>query len=228
MATGDIRNNLERLKRELVQIRFQGDLDVVGMRLGDPAAFLPVLHYCMVKFSRHVASDIAAGGLELQGKSDARFLETAFKVFRDVFGLKPVLSAAQFLEQGYSERKVILVTDVVKHCKRQHQSAVRRQRLAAAKPIRDGSPKSQKENAQAKANAASTKGHLPGDKAAAKDARASQSRGSSLPLLNAIMLLSTVQQLQHCRQKGHSSSTFQQQQPTPTKLPASSSPTKCA
>ncbi|KAK9835608.1 hypothetical protein WJX74_004136 [Apatococcus lobatus] len=173
MATGDIRNNLERLKRELVQIRFQGDLDVVGMRLGDPAAFLPVLHYCMVKFSRHVASDIAAGGLELQGKSDARFLETAFKVFRDVFGLKPVLSAAQFLEQGYSERKVILVTDVVKHCKRQHQSAVRRQRLAAAKPIRDGSPKSQKENAQAKANAASTKGHLPGDKAAAKDARAS-------------------------------------------------------
>lgn len=37
--------------------------------------------------------------LQLQGKSDARFLETAFKVFRDVFDLKPVLSAAQFLEQ---------------------------------------------------------------------------------------------------------------------------------
>lgn len=35
------------------------------MRLGDPAAFLPVLHYCMVKFSRHVASEIAAGGFEV-------------------------------------------------------------------------------------------------------------------------------------------------------------------
>lgn len=37
--------------------------------------------------------------LQLQGKTDQRFVECAFKVFRDVFGIKPVVNPAQFLEQ---------------------------------------------------------------------------------------------------------------------------------
>ena len=37
--------------------------------------------------------------MQLQGKSDARFVEAAFKIFRDKFGLRPVLTTAQFLEQ---------------------------------------------------------------------------------------------------------------------------------
>lgn len=37
--------------------------------------------------------------MQLQGKTDARFVEAAFKIFRDKFGLHPVLTAAQFLEQ---------------------------------------------------------------------------------------------------------------------------------
>lgn len=37
--------------------------------------------------------------MQLQGKTDARFIEAAFKVFRDKFGLRPVLTAPQFLEQ---------------------------------------------------------------------------------------------------------------------------------
>ena len=37
--------------------------------------------------------------MQLHGKTDARFVEVAFKVFRDKFGLRPVLTAAQFLEQ---------------------------------------------------------------------------------------------------------------------------------
>jgi len=39
-------------------------------------------------------------GVQLQGKTDARFVEAAFKIFRDKFGLRPVLTAAQFLEQA--------------------------------------------------------------------------------------------------------------------------------
>lgn len=37
--------------------------------------------------------------MQLQGKTDARFVEAAFKIFRDKFGLRPVLTTAQFLEQ---------------------------------------------------------------------------------------------------------------------------------
>ena len=38
--------------------------------------------------------------LQLRGKTDARFVEAAFKIFRDKFGLRPVITAAQFLEQA--------------------------------------------------------------------------------------------------------------------------------
>ena len=38
--------------------------------------------------------------VQLQGKTDARFVEAAFKIFRDKFGLRPVITAAQFLEQA--------------------------------------------------------------------------------------------------------------------------------
>lgn len=38
--------------------------------------------------------------VQLQGKTDARFVEAAFKICRDKFGLRPVITAAQFLEQA--------------------------------------------------------------------------------------------------------------------------------
>lgn len=96
-------------------------------KLGVAAAFLPVLNYVLLKFSRHVAHQLISSGYEvcfvhstyvcnvfhmpsymwttvaivqLQGKTDARFVEAAFKIFRDKFGLRPVITAAQFLEQA--------------------------------------------------------------------------------------------------------------------------------
>lgn len=38
--------------------------------------------------------------LQLQSKTDARFAECAFKALRDIFGLRPVLTVPQFLEQA--------------------------------------------------------------------------------------------------------------------------------
>ena len=97
-------------------------------KLGVAAALLPVLNYVLLKFSRHVAHQLVSSGYEvcfvhytykrtvdtcaaetngqgipdvqLQGKTDARFVEAAFKIFRDKFGLRPVITAAQFLEQA--------------------------------------------------------------------------------------------------------------------------------
>lgn len=43
---------------------------------------------------------------QLQGKTDQRFVEHAFKLFRDVMGLKPVITPTQFLDTGFAERKV--------------------------------------------------------------------------------------------------------------------------
>ena len=36
------------------------------LRTGDPAALLPIIHYVLLRFSRHVALDVAASGYEVR------------------------------------------------------------------------------------------------------------------------------------------------------------------
>ncbi|KAK9810129.1 hypothetical protein WJX72_005236 [[Myrmecia] bisecta] len=156
MATGDLAGNLERLRVELKHIKYTGDLDIAGIRLGDPVALLPLLNYVLVKFSRHVAQAIVSNGYELHGKTDARFVECAFKVMRELFNLRPVLTPAQFLEQGFAERKVLLLSSLIQYCKTEHTAAVRKVRLAAAVPPKLTSPQSsRKGNAAPPASAKS-------------------------------------------------------------------------
>ena len=91
-----------------------------SLRLGDPVAFLPVLHFALLKFSKHVALAIVTTGvqvlgcicrsakqlwltngeLQLVGKTDQRFVEHTFKLARDQFHIRTVLTPSQFLEQA--------------------------------------------------------------------------------------------------------------------------------
>lgn len=49
------------------------------LRTGDPAAILPVLHYVLLRFSRHVALDVAASGYEARGPTRGRDAARALK-----------------------------------------------------------------------------------------------------------------------------------------------------
>lgn len=42
------------------------------LRTGDPAAILPIIHYVLLRFSRHVALDVAASGYEVRRKKIPR------------------------------------------------------------------------------------------------------------------------------------------------------------
>ncbi|PNH09698.1 Centrosomal protein [Tetrabaena socialis] len=136
MSTGDIQGNVQRLLRELRAIKYPLDVDEVGLRLGDPVALLPLLSFALLKFSRHVARFIVRSGFELAGKTDQRFVEAAFRLFRDVLNVRTVLTPAQFFEQGFAERKVLLLCDVITVCKKVHNEEVRQERLAALKATR--------------------------------------------------------------------------------------------
>lgn len=52
-------------------------------------------------------------GFELSGKTDLRFTETLYKVLRDVFQYKPVLTKEQFLQWGFAQRKISVVCDII-------------------------------------------------------------------------------------------------------------------
>eukprot|EP00198_Chlamydomonas_reinhardtii_P012632 XP_001701969.1 predicted protein [Chlamydomonas reinhardtii] len=136
MSTGDLNGNVQRLVRELRSIKYPGDVDEVGLRLGDPVALLPLLSFTLLKFSRHVARYIVRNGFELAGKTDQRFVETSFRLLRDLLNVRTVLTPAQFFEQGFAERKVLLLCDVITVCKKLHNDEVRHERLAALKATR--------------------------------------------------------------------------------------------
>lgn len=153
------------------------------LRLGDPSTFLPLLNYILLEFSPNIYLDLKKKGFEvcwdswqlplakcdllssdalpsvvfqLQGKTDARFTDVAFRVLRDYLRIKPVITPAQFLEQvcppsdsmhnspaflskrptrgvfyqGFAvERKVLLLLDAAKACKQKHDELVLQQRL---------------------------------------------------------------------------------------------------
>lgn len=109
---------------------------------GDPAAFLPIVSFTVTSFSPPFAEQLMAAGLELTGKSDLRFTDTFYKAsqgvlyledrrtnlpncsgehccrylsqaLRDILHYKPVLSKQQFLQPGFSQRKISLVCDVI-------------------------------------------------------------------------------------------------------------------
>ena len=94
MSTGDIRGNLSRLLRALSSVRYplpknttattannnstslsqSQSLFEEALLRGDPAAYLPLLHYVLLSFSKHVASLIIDNGYELTAKTDYRYV----------------------------------------------------------------------------------------------------------------------------------------------------------
>eukprot|EP00698_Gefionella_okellyi_P024558 TRINITY_DN8701_c0_g1_i1.p1 TRINITY_DN8701_c0_g1~~TRINITY_DN8701_c0_g1_i1.p1 ORF type:complete len:234 (-),score=35.11 TRINITY_DN8701_c0_g1_i1:110-811(-) len=120
MSTGDINNNIEKLRSELASLKYASPLDISSLKAGDPAALLPVLHFALYGFSRLLAKFLNENNFDLYAKSDARFLDGVYKLLITEFNYRPTLTAQQFLTPGFAERKILTVVDVIKHCKKKH------------------------------------------------------------------------------------------------------------
>uniref|UniRef100_A0AAZ3RV47 Centrosomal protein of 44 kDa n=1 Tax=Oncorhynchus tshawytscha TaxID=74940 RepID=A0AAZ3RV47_ONCTS len=88
---------------------------------GDPSAFLPIVSYVFISYSPHLAEHLVGFGVELTGKNDLRFIECIYKVLRDLFHYKPVLTKQQFLQFGYAERKTCILCDVIAFALQKHK-----------------------------------------------------------------------------------------------------------
>ncbi|XP_023815125.1 centrosomal protein of 44 kDa isoform X2 [Oryzias latipes] len=80
---------------------------------GDPSAFLPIASFTLTTFSPPFAELLMTAGFELIGKTDLRFTDTLYKLLRDVFHYKPVLSKQQFFQLGFSQRKISFICDII-------------------------------------------------------------------------------------------------------------------
>ncbi|XP_021250150.1 centrosomal protein of 44 kDa isoform X2 [Numida meleagris] len=88
---------------------------------GDPAAFLPIISYSFTSFSTYIAELLVKCDVELTAKSDLRFIEAIYKLLRDQFHYKPILTKEQFLQIGFAERKMQIVCDVINCVVKKHK-----------------------------------------------------------------------------------------------------------
>ncbi|XP_053258680.1 centrosomal protein of 44 kDa isoform X2 [Podarcis raffonei] len=88
---------------------------------GDPSAFLPIISYCFTSFSTYIAELLVESDVKLMAKNDLRFIDAVYKVLRDQFQYKPVLSKQQFLQYGFAERKIQIVCDIMNSVYKRHK-----------------------------------------------------------------------------------------------------------
>ncbi|KAL7981876.1 hypothetical protein Chor_000933 [Crotalus horridus] len=121
MATGDLKGNLHKIEQKLRVINYPSDVDYMGLAKGDPSVFLPIISYCFTSFSTYIAELVMESGMELTAKNDSRFVDATYKLLRDQFQYKPVLSKQQFLQYGFAERKIQIVCDIISYIYKRHK-----------------------------------------------------------------------------------------------------------
>nr|XP_016847976.1 PREDICTED: centrosomal protein of 44 kDa isoform X2 [Anolis carolinensis] len=121
MATGDLKGNLRKIEQGLRHLNYPNDVDYTGLAKGDPSVFLPIISYCFTSFSTRITELLVESGVELTAKNDFRFIEAVYKLLRDEFQYKPILSKQQFLHYGFAERKIQIVCDIISLVYKRHK-----------------------------------------------------------------------------------------------------------
>ncbi|NWQ87501.1 CEP44 protein, partial [Burhinus bistriatus] len=121
MATGDLKGSLRKIEQGLRLLNYPRDVDYTVLVKGDPAAFLPIISYSFTSFSTYIAELLVKCDVELTAKSDLRFIEAIYKLLRDQFQYKPILTKQQFLQCGFAERKMQIVCDIINCVVKKHK-----------------------------------------------------------------------------------------------------------
>ncbi|NXF35011.1 CEP44 protein, partial [Nyctibius bracteatus] len=121
MATGDLKGSLRKIEQGLRLLNYPRDVDYTVLVKGDPAAFLPIISYSFTSFSTYIAELLVKCNVELIAKSDLRFIEAIYKLLRDQFQYKPILTKQQFLQFGFAERKMQIVCDIINCVVKKHK-----------------------------------------------------------------------------------------------------------
>ncbi|KAG8453820.1 hypothetical protein GDO86_000444 [Hymenochirus boettgeri] len=121
MATGDVKGSIRKLEQRLRMLNYPRDVDYAGLVKGDPSATLPIISYTFTCYSTYITEVLVSLDVELTTKSDLRFIDAVYKVLRDVFNYKPVLTKQQFLQCAFSERKIQIICDIIDAVVKKHK-----------------------------------------------------------------------------------------------------------
>jgi hypothetical protein len=108
LPTGDLRGNVQRVIDHLKLVSYHLPVSSRSLKAGEPTSLLPILHYCLLDFSPHVASFVSSHGYDLYGRDDATFTTAVFRLATLHLGIQPGLQAQQFLSRGFIGELFIL------------------------------------------------------------------------------------------------------------------------
>ncbi|ROI47938.1 Centrosomal protein of 44 kDa [Anabarilius grahami] len=135
MATGDLKGCLRKLEASLRSLKYPRDVDYQRLAVGDPSACLPIVSYAFTSFSPSLTEHLVDYGVELTGMNDLRFIENVYKVLRDVFSYKPLLTKQQFLQFGFAERKVTILCDIIGLVLNKHKELTKESKVPQNQPL---------------------------------------------------------------------------------------------
>ncbi|XP_045408438.1 centrosomal protein of 44 kDa isoform X2 [Lemur catta] len=121
MATGDLKRSLRNLEQVLRLLNYPEEVDCVGLIKGDTAASLPIISYSFTSYSPYVAELLMESNIELIAKNDLRFIDAVYKLLRDQFNYKPILTKKQFIQSGFAEWKIQIVCDILNCVMKKHK-----------------------------------------------------------------------------------------------------------
>nr|XP_012626136.1 centrosomal protein of 44 kDa isoform X1 [Microcebus murinus]XP_012626137.1 centrosomal protein of 44 kDa isoform X1 [Microcebus murinus]XP_012626138.1 centrosomal protein of 44 kDa isoform X1 [Microcebus murinus]XP_012626139.1 centrosomal protein of 44 kDa isoform X1 [Microcebus murinus] len=121
MATGDLKRSLRNLEQVLRLLNYPEEVDCVGLIKGDTAACLPIISYSFTSYSPYVTELLMESNIELIAKNDLRFIDAVYKLLRDHFDYKPILTKKQFIQCGFAEWKIQIVCDILNCVMKKHK-----------------------------------------------------------------------------------------------------------
>lgn len=86
---------------------------------------LPIVHYSLLSFSKLVAEFIYNQNFDMYTKNDYSFVELTYKLLRQKFAYRPILTIGQFLSPGFAERKILFCLDLIRIVKDKHLELLR-------------------------------------------------------------------------------------------------------
>ncbi|XP_078222375.1 centrosomal protein of 44 kDa isoform X9 [Callithrix jacchus] len=143
MATGDLKRSLRNLEQVLRLLNYPEEVDCVGLIKGDTAASLPIISYSFTSYSPYVTELIMESNVELIAKNDLRFIDAVYKLLRDQFNYKPILTKKQFIQCGFAERKIQIVCDILNCVMKKHKELSSLQKIPSQQRKKISSAKSE-------------------------------------------------------------------------------------
>ncbi|XP_064227101.1 centrosomal protein of 44 kDa isoform X2 [Aotus nancymaae] len=153
MATGDLKRSLRNLEQVLRLLNYPEEVDCVGLIKGDTAASLPIISYSFTSYSPYVTELIMESNVELIAKNDLRFIDAVYKLLRDQFNYKPILTKKQFIQCGFAERKIQIVCDILNCVMKKHKELSSLQKIPSQQRKKISSAKSEPPSSNEKISA---------------------------------------------------------------------------